>query len=375
VPDVWRKAQGLGQFAGQPGFVGDGLPAFYEYRGVWVSGGIAPDGTDPFDGIPGRHVRLSVARREVLVDTNFSLGTARILTDVVPGVPAITTMRTIMNDLSRAYSQTFFGAGIRLYYVLNPAGQPGNPPPERPRTFLAGFKKFVQFNYRGMVGDNVPIHFGFRHLMFMEDPRGALDIRTFAGWNQLLGKFSGFSNGAKSPFPDRSGSFVFVRDAVSGGESIFTKLLIPRVTAGGGPATITPTTFLTGVAIHELAHQLDFTKGHYPDADGNGNIGGNTASDFASVQFAYLQNPLPAAYLYQDYWGVKPVADTFPATTRFGQGLHDGFLRSSYLDLKGFLDNPRGRGGPNDPGWTPAIRATLGKMLYGERENNLDVEH
>jgi len=144
------------------------------------------------------------------------------------------------------------------------------------------------------------------------------------------------------------------------------------------------------VAIHELAHQLDFTNGHYKNANGDTNGAGapieDAGEDLWSVQFDYTRNPLveigkpipppvPTGYLYQDYWGVKPVADNFPATTRFGQGLHDGFLRTMFLDRRGFMDDPWAAAGPNEVGWTNTMRTNLLSMQYGKTQAKGRVDH
>jgi hypothetical protein len=135
---------------------------------------------------------------------------------------------------------------------------------------------------------------------------------------------SGFSNYAKQPLKYRGGSFIFYQDAKEAFKKV-EKLAQPRYLQD----------FVAGVIIHEMAHQLDSTPGHYPDADGDGTK--NTLSDYQTVQFDYTQpnqkppTPLPG-YTYQDY---------FP-DFRYGHAWANmdkkTFLLNMHLGPGGFLD-------------------------------------
>ena len=86
-----------------------------------------------------------------------------------------------------------------------------------------------------------------------------------------------------------------------------------------------------GVIIHEMAHQLDRTPGHYPDSDGNGTA--NQPSDLETVQFDYTQRPRPAGYVFEDY--VAPVKYGHAFKSQIGS-----FITNMLLDRTSFLDPP-----------------------------------
>jgi hypothetical protein len=95
--------------------------------------------------------------------------------------------------------------------------------------------------------------------------------------------------------------------------------------------------FAAGVIIHELAHQLDKTSGHYKDSNGDGQD--NQPDDFQTVQFKYDQAPLPAGYYYQDYY--TAVGAGFNREFKFGHAWQENsFVTNMALAASGAVPNP-----------------------------------
>jgi hypothetical protein len=297
---------------------GDGLSAFYEYRGILVDGGgFSPDGKH---GQPPGHMRLSPARHEVLIAVDKMRGAP---TSQIPK-PAV--VQGWMETVTRAYSQRNYGLGTDAYYVLRNMEAPNTP-------FTKDYKTItdMQEDLRDYVLNTLqfknPLNWGFRHLLIASKP-GTLDAYT-------KGEISGYSSITTMPMDLRFGSIYFVDDAWD----VYKKSLSKDLTAADNDPKVPRNekvdipkvdfdTFSAGVITHELAHQLDYRLGHNADADGDGRA--NQGSDFETVQFDYTQKPLPAGYYHQDYWGV---------TIKYGHGnkADDFFPATMYLPADGML--------------------------------------
>ena len=276
---------------------GDGLPLWYKYRGVLVDGGgFDPQGKNPQKGF----VRLSAAVKNVLVEVN---PVANVLQANKTGMPNKLDLWAALDMVSKAYSQAWYGAGVRLYYRFNPEGPLTNFPLYRPLggnptqardDFLKNLATVVQKVRVPYL--HAPIHRFWRSLTIAMN----FIVPGLMNWQQtqladLL--MSGFSNSASSSDGRgggvnlRAGSFLFYQDA----QRAFRGLQRLR-----GAQVRNFDTFAAGVIIHELAHQLTQGGGHYADSTGDGDA--NKTDDFASVQFDYTQRPLPAGYVFQDYY-------------------------------------------------------------------------
>lgn len=124
---------------------------------------------------------------------------------------------------------------------------------------------------------------------------------------------------------------------------------------------------LVGVAVHELAHQLDNTPGHYSDSNGNGKKfelaagygDADDPGDSGAVQFDYPDAKSGApGYRSEDYWMTK---------LKFGQGVLDGFLRNVNLSWQGMVDRP-----PTD---AVQLDALLQKLYGSAKLNGGKVGH
>ena len=305
--------------------LGDGIPLSYEYRGVVIDGGgFDPNGKSPLTGsIP--FVRLSPVYKNVLVSVDTQTTAGKKLKN------AGADEKTILDMVSKAYSQAKYGAGIRLYYAFNPRGTwadkvfrgNGTTPEERRNNMQIDMRDWVQSRRGDFLG--VSVFQYWRNLTIAT-------TSNMTGFSDKLKKqflelqSSGFSSSAGQEMKYRGGSFLFVQDANTMYEKVFKKARATFLKARGETQTLNFNTFLAGVIIHEVAHQLLSSDGHYKDADGDGNS--NRASDFQTVQFDYTQDPATIpGYNYQDYYPLP--GQTF----KFAHG----FVLFKNLDWRLFL--------------------------------------
>ena len=290
---------------------GDGLSLFYEYRGVLVDGG----GSDPFREDIRGHVRLSPAVKNVLLDV-----------DMMKAAPDTGALDFVV----KAFSQEQWGAGVTLYYAIQNnqlkdqviTAPGGRNDADKVNNLLSLLRRFITPLRKSVLG--VPVHQFWRHLTMASTFNGT---GLPASAEKDIAELSGFSSFAgEKNFDRRAGSFVFFQDA--------------RLAAGSLEKKFRPGTpvimkiFLAGAIIHELAHQLDRTPGHYPDSDGDGTP--NTLSDYQTVQFDYTQaaNKRPG-YFGQDYYPLPDLEFKFGHAFASKRGT---FVTNMLLGPTSFLD-------------------------------------
>lgn len=326
-------------------WTGDGLSAFYEYRGIMASGAVIYDKDNNLVTLAEGHKRLSLANQEILVDVNLTTG-------ALAKIGGKANLKAILDTVATAFVRKQTGVDTRVYFMLHdakawkvttPTWNKGVPKTiEQQKDALAAtltdFAKFSNQFRQAFVNKGQPFHYGWRDLFYLEH---ALDIYGFKEPDDNLLP-SGFSSIEDLPMGQRAGSFVFVSTALKKQDQILlnadTGLLRGPNYANLRPQ-LTPHRFLSALTVHELTHQLDERMGHYNDANGDGRTDAEyRALDFDKVQFDYTQTPRPTGYLYQDYWGWDP-AGNGQEVIKFGQGYADGFLLSMNLGASGFLDN------------------------------------
>lgn len=90
---------------------GDSLSVFQEYRGFVLDGGGFDDAGQ--NGHAGGHKRLSPAFKELLVEVDAMPKAS------VANMPTAAELRTVMEGVSKGYSDRNNGAGIRVYWVVD----------------------------------------------------------------------------------------------------------------------------------------------------------------------------------------------------------------------------------------------------------------
>ena len=192
--------------------MGDGIPLWYKYRGVFVAGGgFDPNGKNPQKGF----VRLSAAVKNVLLDVDL---TGDVVEANQPGNANHLNVTAALDMMSKAYSQAAYGAGVVVYYNFGPPGGPlrGDfATTGSPKYTLTVLSNFVKKYYRGSpLG--VDTHKFWRHLTIAQ----SLNQRGFSGRGLSLLGLTGFANSASSQPPLRAGSFLFYENTLAAFEGL-----------------------------------------------------------------------------------------------------------------------------------------------------------
>lgn len=177
--------------------VGDKTSVLEEYRSFLITGG-GHNGAGA-GGHAGGHIRLSAARKELLVEVDVR---------TAPVLPAGVTINNILNDACRAWSSTPRGCGIRVYYFLDQTnvtfGGAGDPwlvmPAGHAQPFMNAWvnlqrlrnRTLRQWSIHTVIGNNTP------------------------AWGIGLGSGGGYTWDTHLNH-DRNGSLVFLVPAAAGG--------------------------------------------------------------------------------------------------------------------------------------------------------------